>query len=162
MARQLRCVELRAQGRTYADIAEVEGYAGESSARSACRAVWKRAAVKVTDEWRARLSAHAEELWFAGTAVMEQGLARENLKMFTEGHRAADRALGRLIQIHGAAAAPMPVGEDVPSLEDIKRAFEEQLARGGSGEPPIDVEVVPESAAELEAGQPPDPGDGVW
>lgn len=150
MDRQLRCVAHRTNGLTFAEIAEEEGYASESGARAACRAVWKRAAVTATDELRAMLADRGERLWVAGLRVMDdgvemmaQGKEELGLKKFEVGHRAAERALGRLILIHGVSGpVQQPEVEGAPSLEEIKRAFDAAVA--GRGEPPIDVEVVPD------------------
>ncbi|WP_280332063.1 hypothetical protein [Nocardia wallacei] len=147
MAKQQRCLDLAVRGLTYADIAHEEGYANESSARSAVHAALKRAATEAAETVRPLMIARAEKLWEHGFGVMLQGRDQQDIDMFVKGAGVADKALARLMRLHGLdepAPVQVQVGTD---LESLKRDFAKLLDERDSPEL-IEGEVVDAPAGE--------------
>lgn len=138
MAKQQRCLDLAVRGITYAEIAEHEGYSGESGARAAVHAALKRAASEAAETVRPLMIARAEKLWEHGFGVMLEGRDQQDIDMFVKGAGVADKALARLMRLHGLDEPPavqVSVGTD---LESLKRDFAKLLDAGE----PIEAEVV--------------------
>ncbi|MCM6777890.1 hypothetical protein NDR87_31675 [Nocardia sp. CDC159] len=144
MARQQRCLDLAVRGLSYCEIAEHEGYSGESGARQAVHAALRRAATDAAEVVRPLMIARAEKLWEHGYAVMLEGRDEQDIDKFLKGASAADRALGRLMSLHGLDRVPaVKVSmEGMPDLDRLKREML-QLLDGGET---IEGEVVSEDA----------------
>lgn len=142
MAKQQRCLDLAVRGITYAEIAEHEGYAGESGARAAVHAALKRAATSAAETVRPLMIARAEQLWAHGFGVMLEGRNQGDMERFVKGASVADKALARLVRLHGLDQVPaVQVSvEGAPDLAQLKRAFSELL--DGVGGDVVDGEVV--------------------
>lgn len=150
MARQQRCLDLAVRGITYAEIAEEEGYAGESGARAAVHAALKRAATSAAETVRPLMIARAEQLWAHGFGVMLEGRDQGDMERFAKGASVADKALARLVRLHGLDQVPaVQVSvEGAPDLTQLKRAFSELL--DGVGGDVVDGEVVDSGAPDGE------------
>lgn len=146
MAKQQRCLDLAVRGMTYLEIAEAEGYSGESGARAAVHAAFKRAATDAAEVVRPLMIARAERLWEHGFGVMLEGRDQDDMDKFVKGAKVADSALARLMRLHGLDQVPaVQVSvEGAPSLESLKQQFGELLDRP-AGEV-IEGEVIPDGA----------------
>ncbi|WP_157121222.1 hypothetical protein [Nocardia miyunensis] len=142
MAKQQRCLDLAVRGLTYAEIAEEEGYAGESGARAAVHAALKRAATSAAETVRPLMIARAEQLWTHGFGVMLEGRDERDIDKFVKGASVADKALARLVRLHGLDQVPavQVTVEGAPDLAQLKREFAELL--DGAGGDVVDGEVV--------------------
>lgn len=137
MAKQQRCLDLAVRGLTYAQIAEEEGYAGESGARAAVHAALKRAATAADETVRPMMVARAEQLWVHGFGVLLEGRDQGDMDKFARGAKVADSALARLMRLHGLDQVPavqVSVG-GAPSLEAIKAEFSAYMDREMRGDP---------------------------
>ncbi|MDE1673784.1 hypothetical protein [Nocardia gipuzkoensis] len=140
MARQQRCLAAFVAGKSYAAIALEEGYASESGARMAVKAVLERTAVEGAEQLRPELLLKFGEMYRRGFAMMEQGEKKDDLDKWKAGAVVADRAAARIMRLMGLDQANTVVqfGGDPGALVDLKNAFAAAL----DGEVPIDAEVV--------------------
>lgn len=137
------------RGRTYHEIAELEGYADHSGARQAVARAFERSFDASADELRPKYQARAELMWAKGLIMLEQGMdTREteegepippDLDMAKAGAQIMDRALGRLMRLSGLDQAQVAVAVGGSDLERLKAEFGRLLAAGA-----IDAEVVEE------------------
>lgn len=148
-ARQQRCLDLVVRGNfTYAEIAEREGYAGESGARAAVEAALKRAANEAAEIVRPTMIARAEALWAKayGAVLRAEGRAEfaEDSDELIKALNAADKALARLSKLYGLDAPDIAVnlGGDPAELERL-RADVTRMLEGSAGV--VDGEVVDSS-----------------
>lgn len=145
--KQQRCLDLAVQGLPYWQIAEAEGYASESGARKAVNAALKRAAKKAAATVLPMMIARAEKLWASGIEVMQEGRDEADMDKYKAGASVADKALARLMRLHGLddpAPVQVQVGTD---LESLKRDFAKLLDERDSPEL-IEGEVVEAPAGE--------------
>ncbi|NKY47991.1 hypothetical protein [Nocardia cerradoensis] len=141
-ARQQRCLDLKVRGMTYADIAEHEGYAGESGARAAVEAALARAEKQAADVVRPLMVARAEKLWEHGLGVMLEGRDEGDMERFAKGASVADKALARLMRLHGLDTPDVSVqiGAGAGELERLKNDFMLEINKAAGGV--LDAELV--------------------
>ncbi|MGW5514634.1 hypothetical protein [Nocardia africana] len=152
-ARQQRCLDLKVRGLTYADIAEEEGYAGESGARAAVEAALSRAASEAAEVVRPLMVARAEKLWEHGLGVMLEGRDQGDMERFAKGASVADKALARLMRLHGLDAPDVAVqiGAGAGELERLKNDFLLEINKAAGGV--VDVELVPTDSGAGDLGE---------
>lgn len=143
MAKHQQAADLAVQGFSYTEIAKQLDYRDPSAARYAVNAHFKRAATETAEHLRPRMVARAELMWRHGIAAMLEGRANDDVDQFSKGAVAADRALGRLMTLHGFAGPGVTVqqvnvGAEASSLDQLKAEFTALLAAGQA----FDGEVV--------------------
>lgn len=143
LARHQEAADLAVQGFSYGEIAARMEYGSPSAARYAVNAHFKRGATEAAEHLRPKMVARAELLWRHAVAAMLEGRSAGDMDQFDKGHRAADRALGRLMTLHGLAGPGVTVnqvnvGAEASSLDQLKAEFTALL---GSGQA-IEGEVV--------------------
>jgi DNA-binding CsgD family transcriptional regulator len=141
-AKQQRCLDLAVKGLTYAEIAEAEGYASESGARKAVNAALKRSAKKAAETVRPLMVARAEKLWEHGLGVMLEGRDEGDMERFAKGASVADKALARLMRLHGLDTPDVSVqiGAGAGELERLKNDFMLEINKAAGGV--LDAELV--------------------
>lgn len=144
MAKHQQAADLAVQGFSYTEIAKQLDYRDPSAARYAVNAHFKRAATQTAEHLRPKLVARAELMWRHGIAAMLEGRANDDVEQFSKGAVAADRALGRLMTLHGFAGPGVTVnqqvnvGAEASSLDELKAEFNRLMVKGQA----VEGEVV--------------------
>ncbi|WP_280505780.1 hypothetical protein [Nocardia farcinica] len=147
MAKHQQAADLAVKGWTYSEIAAELGYTNPASARYAVNAHFKRAATEAAEHLRPRYTARAELLWRHAVTVMLEGVAGGDLDRFEKGHRAAEKALGRLMMLGGFTGPNVTVNqvsmgaEASSSLDELKAEFLRLMEKGQAIEGQV-VEVA--------------------